>query len=93
MPTHLRDPKDPNDTDDFVWEWAARLTTGETISTFVATVVTGAWLVTSSSISGTRTTARMTGGAVDTKVSVLGRITTSAGRQLDWTLSVNVKEQ
>jgi len=93
MPTHLNDPKDPNDIDDFVWDWANRLATGETIATFVATIVSGAWLVSSSSISGTRTTARMTGGAAGTKVSVLGRITTSAGRQLDWTLSVNVKEQ
>lgn len=93
MPIYASSPKDPDDIDDFTWDWSSRLTTGETISTFTATVVDGAWAVSSSSISGETTIARMSGGAAGSTCSVRGRITTSSGRQLDCTIYVPIAVQ
>lgn len=94
MTTHLKTPKDPDDVDDLVWDWAERLAAGETISTFTATVVLGTWTVSpSTSINGTTTTARVSGGTDGETASVRGRIGTSAGRQLDWTISVAIAAQ
>lgn len=85
MPTRLKIPKDPNDIDDLTWEWAARLDTGETISTFTASIVAGGGTVGAQTIDGTTTIARISGGTAGTRLDVLGRIVTSTGRQLDWT--------
>lgn len=93
MPTLLNTPKDPNDIDDITWQWNNRLTTGETISTFTAVVVSGDITVSTSSISGTNTIARITGGTANTPASVRGRIVTSTARQLDWTVALYVREQ
>lgn len=93
MPSYASAPKDPDDTDDFTWNWASRLATGETISAFTATVVDGAWTVSQSTFTATTATARMTGGAAGSTCSVRGRITTSAGRQLDWTIFVPIVAQ
>jgi thiamine monophosphate kinase len=86
-------PKDPNDTDDLTWEWAARLATGETISTFTATLVSGDITVGATSISGTDTIARISGGTAGVRSSIRGRMVTSTARQLDWTIRINVSEQ
>lgn len=93
MPTLLTTPKDPNDIDDLVWEWASRLSTGETISTFSAALASGDVTVGSTAISGTDTTARISAGTADTSASVRGRIVTNTGRQIDWTIQFRVKEQ
>ena len=93
MATTLITPKDPDDIDDLTWEWVDRLTTGETISTFTATVASGDVTVGTTSISGTNTIARISGGTAATRADIRGRIVTSAGRQLDWTIRIPVSTQ
>jgi hypothetical protein len=85
------DPKDPDDTEDFTLDWANVLDTGETISTLAVTSVSGGLTVSSSSISGTETTARTTGGTAATDAVIRYRITTSASRQLDESLTIHVE--
>lgn len=82
------DPKDPDDADDFAFDWAIRLADGETITTFAAAVVTGTVTVGAATFSGSRTIVRLTGGTIGEKIQIRYRITTSTGRQLDETLSV-----
>lgn len=77
----LGDPKDPSDTDDFAWEWAALLTTGETISTHELTVPDGITKV-QSSINGSQVIARFSGGTDGTTYEIDCTITTSTGRIL-----------
>lgn len=93
MPTYLQTAKDPDDIDDVTWDWSARLASGETISTFTATVVSGDVAVSSTAISGTNTTARLTGGTAGSRAEVRGRMVTSTGRQLDWTIGLPVAAQ
>lgn len=85
--------KDPDDVDDFTWEWAAVLATGETISSFETAVVAGGVTVDSTAIAGTQTTARISGGTAGAIAQVRGRITTSTGRILDETAQFNIREQ
>lgn len=85
------DPKDPDDTDDFTIDWVNELAVGETISLLTVTAITAGITVSSSSISTTRTTARLTGGTAETTYDVRYRITTSTGRQLDETLRIPVE--
>lgn len=91
MPTNVRVAKDPNDSDDFTWDWSLRLASGETIATKDVTVDAGS--VVSSSISGSTVIARISGGTDGGYINALCRITTSAGRQLDWTLAIPIKAQ
>lgn len=93
MSTVLRVAKDPNDIDDITWDWSNRLATGETISTFTATVAAGGVTVESESTSGATTTARLSGGTAGVSAQITGRIVTSLGRQLDWTIELPVSEQ
>jgi hypothetical protein len=99
MATTLITPKDPSDIDDLTWQWAARFVdadgvpTGETISTFTATVMSGDIVAGATSISGTDTICRITAGTAGTRSDIRGRIVTSSGRQLDWTIRIPVSEQ
>jgi hypothetical protein len=93
MPTELKQDKDPQDIDDFFWEWKTRLAASETITGFTATVEAGTWTVVDTGIAGTQTVVRMAGGTAGTVCSVIGRITTSTGRELDWTIVVNIAQQ
>jgi hypothetical protein len=93
MPTNFAQPKDPDDIDDLVWDWSLRLTTGETISTFTATAVNNSCTVVSTSNTATTGTARISGGTEGSPASARGRIVTSTGRQLDWTLVVMIQGQ
>jgi hypothetical protein len=88
----FRDPKDPDDSDNFAFDWANRLTTGETISTCAASVTAGDVSVSGSvTISGSVTTVRLTGGTNGTTADVRLRMTTSAARQLDETMRIQVR--
>lgn len=91
MPTLIRVAKDPDDSDDFVWDWSERLDSGETISAQVVTVDTGT--VVGSSIVGSTVIARISGGADGSYINATCRMTTSTGRQLDWTLQIPIKAQ
>ena len=86
------DPKDPNDVDDFVWDWSNRLGTGETISSAVFVVPTG---ITKDSQANTTTTAtaRLSGGKVGGKYSITCRITSNLGRILDHSEEIAVKSR
>ena len=84
-------PKDPDDVDDFTWDWSSRLATGETISTFDADVVSGTVVVDSTSHGTATGTARISGGVAGETAQVRGRIVTSAARQLDWTMRIDVE--
>lgn len=93
MPSSVRVAKDPDDADDFTWDWATRLGVGETISTKEITFVSGGGSVVSSVIAGTKVTARLAGGTSGTLMRAQCRIVTSTGRQLDWTLDIPVLVQ
>lgn len=91
MPTRLKVAVDPDDTDDLEWNWTNRLATGETISTFTA--VGSGVTVGTTTIAGAITRARISAGTVATVATVRGRIVTSTGRQLDWTIEIPVETQ
>lgn len=91
MATKIRTPKDPDDSDDFVWDFTNRLDDGETISSQAVTVDVGS--VVSSSISGTTVIARISGGTAGGYINARCRMTSSTGRQLDWTLEIPVQAQ
>lgn len=91
MPTALRVAKDPDDSDDFVWDWALRLDDGETVASAAVTVDTGA--VVSSANDDTTVTARISGGAAGSYINARCRMTTSSGRQLDWTIAIPIAAQ
>lgn len=84
--------KDPDDIDDFAWNWAARLATGETISDHDLPAVAGITIVTSS-ISGSSVVARLSGGTAGESYSLTCEITTSTGRVLQQTGKINVAER
>lgn len=75
--------KDPDDIRDYSIDWADELSTGVTISTAVWTVPEGDVEVDESSISGSITQARISGGTLGAVQLVQCRITTSAGEQFD----------
>lgn len=85
-------PKDPDDEDDFALDWSNLLATGETISACTATVESGGVAVDSTSITSPITTARISGGTLNTTARVRYRATTSTGRQLDQTISFSILE-
>lgn len=86
------DPKDPNDVDDFVWDWSARLGTGETISSILFVVPSG---ITKDSEANTTTTAtaRLSSGKVGGKYRITSRITTNLGRILDHSEEIRVQSR
>lgn len=86
-------PKDPDDIDDFTFDWVTRLVGAETLASFTPTVVAGDCEVGSATIDGTNTIVRLINGSPGTTVQVRFRITTSSGRRLDRTLQLKVKEQ
>lgn len=81
--------KDPDEKLDFVIDWSEWLATGETISTSVWTVATG---ITEESDSNTTTTATLwlSGGTAGTDYTAANKITTSAARIAERTLTIRV---
>lgn len=92
MTLSFRDPKDPDDVDDFTFNWTNVLGS-ETISSFTAVAVAGDATVGSTSNTTTTTTARISGGTAGTVADVRHRITTSGGRQLDRTMRIPIEVQ
>jgi hypothetical protein len=85
------DIKDPDDIDDFTLDWTNILASGESISTLAVSVISGGVTISSSSISTVYTTARVSGGTAGTDAVIRYRITTSATRQLDESLTIHVE--
>ena len=91
----FNDPKDPDDSDDFGFDWARRLAAGETITGCTCAVVAGSVTLASpnATISGTTTTVRVQAGDDGSEADVRFRLTTSANRQLDETARIIVRSR
>jgi hypothetical protein len=83
--------KDPLDTDDFSIDWINYLSNGETIVTPTAT--SSDVTVAAVSASGTRSTARLSGGTPSQDATIHYSITTSLGRVLNQTLTLPIRTQ
>lgn len=85
--------KDPDDIRDLTWNWAPDLGTDSiTAATFTITP-TGGLTAQSTSHDTTTATVRLAGGVSGVLYTVICRVTTSRGQQLDWTHLVLVKDQ
>lgn len=82
--------KDPDDTEDYVFNWADRLE-GDTIATSTFLLPDG---LTQVSTSNTTTTATIfvSGGTSGTSYRITNRVTTAGGRQWDKTLYIAVRD-
>ena len=83
--------KDKDSTLDYEFDWAAWLTGGETITARTVTV-TGVTLV-ESTASTTAVVAWVSGGTVGTTATVACKITTSAGRIDERTITLRIAER
>lgn len=84
--------KDPDNSLDYVWDWADWLGASETITTSTWIVQSG---ITQGAISNTTTTATtwLSGGTAGNSYTVTNRIITNQGRIADRTATVRVMEQ
>ena len=83
--------KDPDAVLDYVWDWSSWLAGGETISTSVFTVTAG---ITVNSTSNTTTTATVwLSGGTNGVYTVANKITTSAGRTDERSLTIRVQNR
>lgn len=84
--------KDPNAIKDYQWDWSAWLS-GDTISTSAFFVDDPALVIETSSIDGTKTIVRLSGGVNRKRYLVTNRITTATGQVDDWSVRVKMAEQ
>lgn len=86
--------KDPAAELDYGFDWAERgwLDTGETITAAVWTIPAGLTLITSQII-GDKTVAWLGGGTAGTDYIIACRITTSAGRTDERSMTLRVRER
>lgn len=96
MPTDA----DPQDKKDYTLNWAGsapgpRLVDGETISTSTWTVPAGITQPVGSPATNTTTTTTiwLTGGTAGVHYKVTNHVVTSQGREYDWSIVVQVKNQ
>jgi hypothetical protein len=81
--------KDPDAVLDWRWDWSDWLADGETITASVMTVSAGL-VKNSDTYSATSATVWLSGGTPGTPYSVANRITTSAGRTDERTITIRV---
>lgn len=81
--------KDPDATLDWRWDWSEWLADGEVIIASTMTVSAGL-VMDSNSFSATSTTVWLSGGTAGQPYSVANRITTSAGRIDERTITIRV---
>lgn len=81
--------KDPDAVLDWRWDWSEWLADGETITASVFTVSAGL-VKNSDTHSATSATVWLSGGTPGTPYSVANRITTSAGRTDERTITIRV---
>lgn len=84
--------QDPDANLDYIWDWSDWLAPGETISSSVFTVSAGLDLGTTSSTLATAT-AWLSGGEPGTPYLVANRITTSAGRIDERSITIRIKNR
>ncbi len=87
------DDKDPDDIDFFSWDFTDELASGETISSKAFPDFPAGLTLNTSIIDGSKVTATIQGGTAGESYSVTCRITTSTGRQLDFTNTIPVSAQ
>ena len=85
-------PKDPNEVLDYVLDWSARIAAEDAISTSTWTVPAGI-TKDSSSNDDTTSTIWLSGGTTGQTYSLLNRVVTDAGRTMDQTVKITVKDK
>lgn len=91
--------KDPNEVLDYVVHWSdvdpteSRLETGETLITSTFTVATGDANIDSSTFTAAGdATVWLSAGTAGTVCEILNRVTTSAGRTYDKTVTLRIRD-
>lgn len=82
---------DPNEVQDYGVDWTSWLRSPETISSQVITV-TGATSV-STGLAGSQTVARVTGGTVGSKATILHHVVASSGHECDLTQTLMIVQK
>lgn len=87
--------KDPDAILDYAWDWTAWLQNGETITAQTVTAPDGITIETSPPVSqsGGVVTAWVSGGTIGQRYDLVCHVTTSAGRQDDRTLTLNIQQR
>lgn len=87
--------KDPDDVLDYIMDWSARLAEGDMIISSTFTVEQGTVIVDDASISedGKQTIVWISGGENEEIASILNRVITVGGRQMDQTVQLKVKSR
>lgn len=90
--------KDPNDILDYVIDWTARLDTDDTIDTAVYSIVddgsttgTDGISIDSQGLDVAKAIVWLSGGIDGTTATLLCRVTTVVGRQMDQTVQLKIK--
>lgn len=84
--------KDPDAVLDYMFDWSSWLSSGESITSSTMIVSSGINLDSSTNTS-TKATAWISGGTSGQPYSVTNRITTSAGRTDDRTITIRVTDR
>jgi hypothetical protein len=84
--------KDPVAVLDFEWDWSAWLASGETISE-ASVIATSGLTVNSSTVSGSRVSAWVSGGTAGQSYAVKCQVTTSAGRTDARSITITVSDR
>lgn len=86
---------DPAATLDYAVDWTAWLQTGETITTATWTIPAGITQPAGKppTVTGGKATVWLTGGTPGTRYPITCHITTSAGRQDERTMTIDVRER
>ncbi len=82
--------KDPNEVLDYLIDWSAKLSQGETLTASTVTVG-GGLVLDSSSFSTTATTLWLSGGTEGVTADILNRVTTNLGRTMDVTAILPIR--
>jgi hypothetical protein len=83
----------PDGVLDFEFDWSRWLNGGDSINASTFTITpddTGMVTVSSSSFTATSVTVWLSNGVAG-YCSVINHVTTSGGRQMDWTMTLNIK--
>lgn len=82
--------KDQNEKLDFVVDWTNRLDKDDTIASTTFVVVEGQVTIDSTSANGKTTTVWLTGGQDGETCPILNRIVTTGGREMEYTILLDV---
>lgn len=86
--------KDPDEVLDFLLDWSARVTDGDTITTsqwIMPTATSGGIIKNSDTSTASTTTIWLSGGIDGTSYSIVNRVITAGGRTMDQTCYVKIK--